>query len=99
MTGTELHADTVDAWEGQPGVALASNPNRGTTRHGRPFRLTIGIPLAKGERHGMPALHKDWRTDRIGTEARLRAISDQLLAVAAATRARVAAIKLDDEGE
>jgi hypothetical protein len=53
-------------------------------------------PLPKGARNGEPSIFTDWRKDRKGTEARLRAISDALVDFAVASRARLA--ELDSEG-
>jgi hypothetical protein len=80
----ESHTEAIDTWTGEPGVELASNLNRGTTGQRRGFRPPAPV------KDTMSPLRRDWRTDRIGTEARLRAISDRLLAFAAASRARLA---------
>jgi hypothetical protein len=56
--------------------------------------------LPKGAKNGEPSLFTNWRRDRIGTEAKLRAISDQLVATAEASRARLAEIlNCEDEEE
>jgi hypothetical protein len=92
MTATELHAEAADTWQDEPGIEPVTTPNR----RGRGFRLPTVTPPAKGTKHGEATLYTDWRKDRIGTEGRLRAISDSLIEAAAASRQRVAEL---DDGE
>jgi hypothetical protein len=66
------------------------NLNRGTTGQRRGFRPPALV------KDTMSPLRRDWRTDRIGTEARLRAISDQLVIFAAVSRARLAELDGED---
>jgi hypothetical protein len=83
----------ADTWQDEPGIEPAPPPNM------LPRAPRRGFWLPLGERDTRSALRGDFKRDPGITTARLRAISDALIEAAAASRARLADIELDDAME